>query len=250
MFDFRISGIVAGIAFLLSFLIGLLSKSTMPALIVRPLIFAVLFFILPALIKILVSRFLPELLEDSSPEIIPGSRVNITEGDEAGYPMEYPAGYPMEAPPSLGQAPVFAGAKPDDSGDDVGNISDLFKSQSQDKGFSAGMDQIAEDDYTEKGMGDFGTGKEKGAWTQTERKAPAETSFGFSDSEESLPDLDSMAGAFISSSSDENPETVEYSASTPARKQSSNKAQAWTGDFNAKEIAAGLRTVLNKDKEG
>jgi len=98
-------------------------------------------------------------------------------------------------------------------------------------------------------MEDFEAGKEKGAWTQAERKSSI-ASFDFSDSEESLPDLDSMAGAFKSSSQDEDPDTVEYSVSTPAKKQSSNKAQAWTGDFNPKDMAAGLRTVLNKEKEG
>ena len=247
MLDLKVSSIIAGIAFFLSLLIGLFSRSTMPALILRPIIFAVLFFIVSTLIKFLVGHFLPELLEDSSPDIIPGSRVNLTEESEVGFPLEVSS--PGQAS-SAAPGPAFAGAKPEDSGDEVGDISDLFKSRFEDKGFSAGMDQIAEDDYTEKGMEDFGSGKGKDEWAHTDQRASSKPSLGFSDSEESLPDLDSMAGAFVSSSSDENPDTVEYSVSTPARKPSSNKAQAWTGDFNAKEIAAGLRTVLNKDKEG
>jgi hypothetical protein len=58
-----------------------------------------------------------------------------------------------------------------------------------------------------------------------------------------------MAGAFMSNSSNEEFGANEYSAPSP-RKPSSNKAPQWTEDFNAKEIAMGLRTVLSKDKEG
>jgi hypothetical protein len=60
-----------------------------------------------------------------------------------------------------------------------------------------------------------------------------------------------MAGAFTSATPGENPDAAEYSGSAPPKKSSSGKKdQAWAGDFNAKEMAAGLRTVLNKDKEG
>ena len=36
----------------------------------------------------------------------------------------------------------------------------------------------------------------------------------------------------------------------PERKVSKNKSQKLEGDFNPKEIAAGIRTVLEKDKRG
>jgi len=66
-----------------------------------------------------------------------------------------------------------------------------------------------------------------------------------------LPDLDSMAGAFLSHSAEEESDANEYPVSAPAPKPlRSNKAPAWSEDFNAKEMAAGLRTVLNKEKEG
>jgi hypothetical protein len=37
---------------------------------------------------------------------------------------------------------------------------------------------------------------------------------------------------------------------TPERKISGNKAQEFEGDFNPKEIASGIRTVLDRDKKG
>jgi hypothetical protein len=72
----------------------------------------------------------------------------------------------------------------------------------------------------------------------------------FLNSDETLPDLDSMAEAFMSGSSNEEPAANEYSASSLLKKPPSNKAPKWTEDFKAKEIAMGLRTALNKDKEG
>jgi hypothetical protein len=72
-----------------------------------------------------------------------------------------------------------------------------------------------------------------------------------SDSMDFLPDLDSMAGAFRPASADGESDTTEYSVSTPSRKPSSGgKGAEWSGDFNAKDMAKGLQTVLKKDKEG
>lgn len=268
MFNFKLGGIAAGTAFLLSFLIGLVSGAVMPMLLVKPLVFAVLFFVISSLVKVLVARFLPELAEENfeadDPFFNPGSRVNIMEGDSRD----------AEGYQALRDNAAM-GARPDTSDDAVGDISDL----SSTAGFSlppaekipAGMDQNPGDGYTGTGgAGDFSVpgmenffdlGVSSGA-AQAERppenKAPpAGVSEGRQDgarpffgSDDILPDLDSMAGAFVSNSSREEPDTTEYSVSPPPKKRSSNKGQEWAGDFNAKDIAAGLRTVLNKDKEG
>jgi hypothetical protein len=281
VFDLRVSGIIAGAAFFLSFLIGLVSRARMPSLILRPLIFAILFFAIPILVKFLVGRFLPELLEEYIPDdtdLLPGSRVNIMEADTfSGFP-------------SPGSAPVvsshdFMGARPDDSDDGVGDISGLAGIRTQaaevnpQAGFSgAGMDQNTEDGYTErKDLGDFsGAGKnfdfeplpppfaveegaasepvpaKPGSKVQAEPKRSGGGAAPFFDSGDLLPDLDSMAGAFSSNASFvEEPDTTEYSVSTPAKKSSSqSKGSEWAGDFNPKEIAMGLQTILKKDKEG
>lgn len=59
-----------------------------------------------------------------------------------------------------------------------------------------------------------------------------------------------MAGAFASVTANEEEEAADYSISSPSKKPSSSKGQEWAEDFNAKDIAMGIRTVLNKDKEG
>ena len=238
MFNPIISGLIALIAFVFSFILGLVSRTTMPILLIRPLIFAVLFFIISALVNVLVNRFLPELLEhnipDADTDILPGSRVNILEGDdEEGSKELSPEPYAAAAP-----VQISIGARPDDSDDNLGDISGLSSlivqpSPGQNTGgeITGGMDQNAEEGYT---------GREASAGMAM-------------DSEEVLPDLDSMAGAFTLNASAEEPDTTEYTVPAPSRKSTTSrpaKGSEWAGDFNAKEIAMGLRTALNKDKEG
>ena len=274
MFDLRFSGIFTAAAFVLSLLIGFVSRSTMPMLVIRPLIFAVIFFALSALIKILVSWKLPELLGGSTEEDgnKPGSKINILEDDA---PSDSPAITEGFISGALG--PVSAGARPDDSDDDLGDISELsrriFSSQAAggnipDGESIPGIDQNAKERYTDNGglsntvVPDFSNmfsqgssfevptgGQAKAADTGARASAGARTRGG-GDSDEDLPDLDSMAEAFMSGSSDEEQGASEHSAPSSSRKSSSDKTPKWTEDFNAKEIAMGLRSVLNKDKEG
>ena len=243
MYNLRINGILAAIAFILSLLIGLFSRATMPMLIIRPLIFAALFFALSTLAKILVSRFLPELLEEDVDDFSlqqPGSRVDITEEDS-----QIDGLYGGLRSAVVGQDVVAA--KPDDSEENLGNISDLasknYFSKNSGEEISSGMDHntkegynVAEDfgNFTESSMSNMG----------------GSGGVDFFGSDEVLPDLDSMAGAFMQTSTNVEPEVNDYQPSGPLKKPSSDKAPAWTEDFNAKEIAQGLRTVLNKDKEG
>ena len=257
MFNFKISGIAAAAAFILSFLIGLISHSIMPMLLVRPLIFAAVFFGISAFIHILVSHFLPELLEGSAPgsgpEILSGSQINIVEGDSDGTAMDYSSGaLSSAAAPGLN----LMGAMPDDSSDDLGDISALTGAAgfakapmsdqdplTAEKGISEGMDHNAKNGYTQNGgmpdlAADAGESRRAGMGM-------------FGDSEEPLPDLDSMAGAFTSNFSEEESDAADFSAPAASKKASSKaKGAEWSGDFNAKDIAMGLRTVLNKDKVG
>jgi hypothetical protein len=230
MFDVRISGIIAGAAFLLSFLVGLVSRAALPVLFARAFIFAVLFFVLSGLVYSLVSRFLPELLEDAKddPGFNPrGSKVNIIEDDIPG---------PVPAAPGM----VFA--QPDDSEEGLGNISDLAAKSRARPGQDGkapdipGLDLESQSDYTQEGQLEALSGS---------RDAPG--SSGEVGSVDMLPDLDSLAGAFLSSSGDEE-ETAEYSAADPVKKKSLySKGQKMEGDFNPKDLAAGIRTILNKE---
>jgi hypothetical protein len=230
MFDLRASGIAAGIAFVVSFLVGLLSRAAFPVLLVRALGFAVLFFIISGLVYLLISRFLPELLDERGLKEemdlnVPGSRINISEGGPQG---------PVPAVPGM----VFAQA--DDSEEGLGNISALAAAPQEDgtaPGYVPGLDQGSQSGYTEKsGLELFAEGDD----------APAAEAV----SMDTLPDLDSLAGAFLPSSENDEGDTTEYSISAPAKKPlAGSKGRKMEGDFNPKDLAAGIRTILKKEGE-
>jgi len=62
-----------------------------------------------------------------------------------------------------------------------------------------------------------------------------------------IPELDSFT-SFHSAGSGGNSE--ENTTDDNERRTTGNKPTAFEGDFNPKEIASGLRTVLEKDKKG
>jgi len=276
----KISGVAAVLAFILSLLIGLISRAAMPMLIIRPLIFAVLFFLISGLVSLLVNHFLPELQEDGGRndeiKFSPGAHLNISEDDLPGSDHSV-NNYAGKA------APVRA-AQPDDSEDNLGNITELVRKRlfphAETGNVPTGMDQNGSDGYTKLEESEDYSGQEQSspgkslsesdlpfagdsddvssgsgvsAAASRERKEAktAGTAEKLPDSMDFLPDLDSMAGAFLSADGEEESDTTEFSVSTPPLKPSSaNKAPSWAGDFNAKDMAAGLRTVINKDKEG
>lgn len=272
MINLRISAIAAIVAFLLSFLLGIFSRNSMPMLLVRPVIFAAVFFAIASVINILVNRFIPELLEESPEDIplfsggfAPGSHINITEGDDVNSAALFQGSAPSPV------SKFTMGAQPDDSEEGLGNISDLME-QGRNRHQNipdapAGMDQIEEDGYNDSGS--FGSFMDLTGLEPAEpvSASPASGSFaapitggssidaGLSKSaaaaaDDFLPDLDSMAGAFSMFPSQDESSSAEQAVSAPAKRAlAGNKNAAWAGDFNAKEIAKGLQTVLSKDKE-
>ena len=257
MFNLKLSGITAGLAFILSFAIGMIRGVTFPILIIRAGLFAVIFLVMSVLIRGLVSRFIPELLmpellmEENNTAPSPGSNINIT--DEDSY-------YPSQEASSG----VSIGAKPDDTEDGLGNITELLEKGNLDNVDSpqTGMDQNGQDGYTkDEGLGEFSPSPLPPAFNETtppaasknKGKAPAGRNTGdFADSMEALPDLESMEGAFGSGSGlTDSDNTPEYSAPASDHKQpSKNKSPEWSEDFHAKDMAEGLRTILSKEKEG
>ena len=290
MFNLKLSGIIAGIAFLLSFLIGILSRTTMPMLILRPLFFAVIFFIISALIYILLRTFLPELLENDVPQtdsgLLPGSRINITEGDTPDFPPAFNQSSDLDealgstqgfsqddtqrdslgSTQELSQGPaappqkhVFIGALADDSEDGIGNITDLMGKYAAPEPAGSPpletLDQNAQDGYTKAGdMGGIpksGQMDQFGSGFNADGAAEGVGQSGIPGSVDVLPDLDSMAGAFMPASMGKETDTANYSVSAPSKKPlPGRKNKEWAGDFNAKDMAAGLRTIINKEKEG
>ena len=234
-------GIISGgAAFVLALLSSLLVGHTgLMTAFFRALGFAALFFGMGIGVWALINTFIPDLLlpqahhnavENFFPAETSGSRVNITVGGTSGA------------------------ALPDTDGntsgkDDVGNIADLISGAI--KPAAKDIDQKPASGYTET-ADDFALPED----------GPAEAGGGqdnfsmlfgggldFSDSSGKLTDTDSMADSFPFSAGENNQaNTVEYSS--PERKVSGNKAEKFEGDFNPKEIAAGIRTVLERDKKG
>jgi hypothetical protein len=249
MFDVKISVIAAGIAFIVSFLLGLLNGASLPFLIIRPLIFGVLFFVIAAIVYFLVSHFLPELLDGELPESIeagnalsPGSRINITEEEPAGMPF-----YTTHAAPA---------AQADNSENGLGDISNLLKTGRAagpaETGYP-GLDQSDEDGYTKSEAVHAGV-QNNGGFTGSGSAAPKTVTVTVTvpDSEESmdmLPDLDTMARAFLPDSGEDKADTTEYSTSDDPLKRpaAGSRGRKMEGDFNPQDLAAGIRTILKKE---
>ena len=228
MFNIKHSIIVAGIAFIISLLLGILSGASFPSLITRPLIFTFIFFVLSIIIPSLINQFLPELLEiqREPPDVaLPGSNIDIKEDNAAVPDQLY--------------------ARLDESSQDFENIKDISRAVSSagsagtagnstvESGGNGGLDQSGQNEYTKQGNG-----------------LAQESEGGIS----GLADLDSLSGAFIASSEDKAAVTQEeiesFSTSdSSARSSAGNKPQAIEGDFNPKELAAGIRTILNKKED-
>jgi hypothetical protein len=246
MLDIKISAIAAGLAFIVSFLLGLLSGASLPALIIRPVVFAVLFFIIAAVIYFLVSHFLPELLDADLAESIgaddilnPGSRIDITEEESAAAPL-----YSAQA------------ARANDSEGGLGDISDLLTQGSAarpavmppETGFP-GLDQRDEDGYTRSGTVPAGL-NDDGGFTGSGNAMPKMARVPDpAESMDVLPDLDSMARAFLPGSGEDEADITEYSTAADSLKRpaAGSRGQKMEGDFNPKELAAGIRTILKKE---
>jgi len=258
--NFRTCGIIAGAALILSFLIGIVSRASMPMLIIRPVLFAVIFFVVSSVVNLLIKNFVPELLEsggaDEDPGNLLGTRIDITEGDTplSVNGLSQAAGTPVQKPAFMGE---------DNSEETVGDISNLLTKSSTlaapAGGSQPGMDQNLQDDYTDTGgLEEVSESKPGGVFTGASFKEPASREAAVKSARtpeingaDVLPDLDSMAGAFLPADDDEEQDTPEYTAPPLSSKTSANKkAPGWASDFNAKDMAAGLRTVINKDKEG
>ena len=257
MFNFRWGVIFGGTAFLVAFVLSLLFGSVfLLTAAFRALIFGVLFFALGTGSWVLINDFIPELLlPDAREDTVSvfssetsGSRVNIVLEDTSGAALPSTSG---------GLSGI----------DEVENISDLISGKIKLAAAAPlvpkDMDQIQPSDYTGSGeksvFGDADTGGETGS----EGLPPFSTgsaeggTFGgaFEDlgvfgtaSTSDGSDAGDVFGAGGTLGADSSSEPAK--AELPERKVSGNKAQTMEGDFNPKEIALGLRTVLEKDKNG
>ncbi|MDR0494361.1 MAG: hypothetical protein LBG95_01860 [Treponema sp.] len=234
MFNFKWSLVSGGAALVLAFVTSLLlGHASLPVALTRAGIFAALFFGLGSGVFALINNFIPELLsgsyENATDHIFStdstGSRVNITLDDNTSN----------AALPDTNNSSANA--------DEVGDFNDLVSGAFQAR---KDIDQSSSSGYTgneDKGdflpvfddindLGDFSM--DFGAFVSDEGGAASAGS-----------DMDSFS---FFPGTDDSGETEEYSP--PERKSSMNKSTELKGDFNPKEIAAGIRTVLEKDKKG
>jgi len=254
MFNIKWGGVSAGAAFAVALLISLIFGQTgLTVALLRAVVFAALFFGLGLATWSLINSFIPDLLSPS-PEGgdiasklfatgAAGTRVNITVDDTQNAALP-------------------------EGGGDVGNFNELFTPKED-------IDQIPAASYTEEGEeGVFAPIADDG-FTSAFADDDLDTSLSGEGDEDSgefsmdfsafVPggldegdgDGDAAGGAETSADMDSFSFFPEAGGSgifdepaVPERKVARNKPKQLEGDFNAKEIAAGLRTVLEKDKKG
>jgi len=238
-------GIYAAVAALfLAFTTSIfLGHASFGAALLRALCFAALFFALGTGAWALINNFMPELLfpesSDATANIFGegsqssdyGSRVNITLGDGADI------------------------ALPDDNEadpDNVGNIADLV-SGAVDPAAEAkqqkGLDETGENSYTDSAgdtMSSLNGFAEPSSANEGGGLAMNFDSFAMGGGTTGLETF----GDSFSLPADSGGTAQKNDVFVPERKVTGNKPMALEGDFNPKDIAAGIRTVLENDKKG
>ena len=239
----------AVVALILAFTTSIfMGQASLVAAILRGLAFGALFFILGAGSWTLINTFIPELLfpeahdaatnifgAESSGSQSPdsqsyGSRVNITLGDKAD------AALPDNNGPN---------------GEEVGNIADLVSGAidpAAEAKSQRGLDGISENSYTDTGED---TASSLSAFA--EPSPAAEEGGGFTMNFDSFAmggglGLETFGDSFSLPS--DGGTGKEEDVFVPERKVTGNTPMALEGDFNPKDLALGIRTVLETDKKG
>ena len=260
MFNFRWGIISGAAAFALSIGIGLTSGANIAHLLIRALIFGAVFFGFGFGVWILINSFIPELLQENYGDeeggaAPPGSRINITLDDRNfARPEQY---------------------RDPQKPDEVGNITDLISGKVKLAAApppvepAGGIDQNLEDRYNEVEGGGLESINQEQSGQGAQSAAAFTPAFGSDEGLGGLPDLDALAGAFLTNAGDEarpsplsgagqgpapavaaavsQAAPVQAAAEPPQRKSTSGKPTPLQGDFNPKDLAEGIRTILNKD---
>ena len=226
MFNFKTSGIAAGAAFILSFVIGLISGAGIAAVLLKAFIFAFLFFAISFFVLWLVAQFIPELLnlsEDEPGFPVPGSRVDINIGDDR-----------------------IIGAFPSDNSDLLDDIAG--RPSTPEKSPASLLDQGENAGYNEeRDIGnDFGVQEDRAMASDFNEGTAKKTG-----PKELLPDMDGLTDGAPGSAFDGiNIGAIGYESSGPRKPKSSSKKSEMAGDFDPKELAQAIQTVLKKDDKG
>jgi hypothetical protein len=265
--NLRWSVIAAVAAFVISLVLGISVRGQVLIILFRALGFAAAFFFLAALIWRLINHYIPDLLTGSpaqDPSVMMGlengSRVNITVGED---PIPQDVALPPEGPandtvgnitevvsgvyspqgtfvsPSAAAAPVPAVPSP--PAEPVPAPAATVPSPA----VSRGMDQSPQSGYTQNRNVVSGA-------SPSPAPAPAKGASGVSKlgdvsgGVESLPDLDALAGTFLSSDA----AGGEEGTSSPRSRSGGgarSKGKDMGEDFNPKELASAIQTILKRD---
>jgi len=260
-------GVISGVAAcFISIFLGIIFSVGTFFLVLRAIVFTVIFFGLGFGLRFVINNFLPELLvseeepqSDSSMEQS-GANVNIVMNNTGEF-----------AVPELYKTT-----------EELGNIEDLvsgaFKPRPAAATASMGIDRKPEAGYNGDGIGSVAevfSGFESEVSPREKSRAVSggvaaekndfSPSFGEDSGLGGLPDLDMMARAFSPGlggatasfrSSEPEPSEPSFVSSAPPVEESGsgqaynkgNKPQTLQGDFNPKELAEGIRAVLAKEK--
>ncbi|GHV05131.1 hypothetical protein FACS189485_11660 [Spirochaetia bacterium] len=261
--NLKLSGIAAAAGFILSLLVGITSRGGFPISLLRALLCGAVFFGLSYGIWVMINRFLPELLISPSA----AGEDGLLSGESAGSRIDISVDDGDETVLDPGEVSLDAsdeGVRPDEGGaeNDLGNISDLMPGDgapfagsvpgsesaalenANPEGPDAGMDQNNKESYTKSGSDSL---PGKGASVDFVPTPLSLESSGLGDGKglESLPDLDVMAEAFMSS---EDADEEDAAAVFPVeRKPPDTKGKSVEGKLNSRELASAIQSILKKD---
>ncbi|MDR1178491.1 MAG: hypothetical protein LBK64_06665 [Spirochaetaceae bacterium] len=252
MFNLKLSVIAAGAAFVLSLVIGIISHAGFAYAIIRALVSGGLFFFLSVFAYWAVSQFVPELLDLSQGDAsggdglpMPGSNVDISidssEDDDTGMlpPLDQqyvePGG---EGEPKTERAGFSAAQVPDPG----------QKSANTGTNNAAALDQGGQNGYTNGGT--LVDAEDAGAESDGAGAPVLPETDGAVDT---LPDLELLSTAFVPQEEEPGEEAfvpadaggISGALSSPGKKPSTGQA-----DFNVKEMAQAIQTILKKDEKG
>jgi hypothetical protein len=242
MFNIKWGALAGCIAFILAFMTSLLlGQTNLLVAILRALCFAGLFFVLVVGASVLIKTFIPDLLTVNAPTnsslgnifttASPGSKVNITldDANDAAVPESDDDAFDTE---------------------NVGNFNDLVTGKiRQTEKSNSDKDLDIDQSFTSSYTNDTEFAP---AFDDTEESDSGEFPMDFSafvSDNDGSEDMDENFSDSFSFFSEEN-ESAKAEESRQERKTiSRNKPVKFEGDFDPKEIAVGIRTVLEKDKK-
>jgi hypothetical protein len=173
---------------------------------IRAFVFGVLFFVMGSGIRLLISRFLPELLDDT---------VGLEDGGDLGS-----------------QVDILV--EDDDPGAQAGA-----------DGGNPALDQSDEDGYTkdEEGGGDSSGAAQRSAARPEEDSGAVDA----------LPGLENMETAFLPPANEEGEEggrREEPPVRVNPSRNTATRSQGVGDDFDAKEMAQAIQTILKREDKG